>query len=990
VTGTPTPRRFLSETIVGRTAILDRLESLLDASGIDGRAVAITGEAGLGKTRLAKSLASEARARGRLVLVGRASPLEAALPLAVMQDALREERRDPGDIPLPTDSLAAAFPALLLPELTAPGDAGRTLDRGALLEAAARYLRARASPGGLVLVLEDLHWADPTTHALVGYLARAIQDAPILLVLTYRSDEAPPGSSLSGLRHELARERLGEELGLEPLETDDVALMLAEILGTDVGRDVASMVVRASGGNPFIVEELVRDAVALGALDPDRGVWDLSEPIALPGTVQEMLLRRMRALDEADRELVRWAAVLGERFDADVLAVAAGLREQAALDTLGRLREVGLVADARDATDGRLAFRHALTRQAVLAGMIAPERRRRHARVLEIVAGGDGPPKAPLDEVLEHALGAGDRARGFACSIEAAGRAVALGGYSEARSHLERALALWAPEDGLPIRADLLMRLGYLMSHLGGGFLLWMQQRQSRQYFEEAGALYEQIGDDDSAALATAGSVWSRRVVDVVDDLRAVLARLRSTSSPDAICQILCRLGDREFLLGRTREALRTCAEGLSLLEASGEGRDPAQFPRRVQLRRSLHLTRAAATWWLGDAALGRNAMLALVDDALAENDHLLAALALNYLTRQSIDRPLEAAVFARRGSELAGRHGLSSTVAWLGHLDAQAHVHLGRWDEAEALLDHAEAVLVEVPDQPFVRDTLRMVRSELALGRGDLDDVVTSLTPLAREIDTRHGRIFRRTVRVALARASMARDEPAEATAVLAPVLELWDRDEEGPFLLSALLPMASAEAASANGDATGAARWSDELASLRCGPRADYARALAALARGAPGQAPVVEAAARRIDSDGRRWEGAWMRYAGARVARDAGDGDGAASLAGAALERFREMGSDGWCRMGEALLRGLGHRVPGRRTPQGPGGLTLRELEVLRLIVDGCTNRAIAARLVISEGTAGRHVSNVYAKLGAHSRLDAARIASERRLLERPAAV
>lgn len=948
--------------------------------------MAISGEAGLGKTRLAKSLAAGARTRGRVVLVGRASPLEASLPLAVLQDALRDERRGAPDLPLPDDPLAAAFPALLLPELAASDARARSIDRGALLEAAARYLRARAAPTGLVLVLEDLHWADPSSHMLVGHLARATQDSPVLLVLTYRADEVAPGSSLEGLRHELARERLGEELGLDPLGPEDVALMLRDILGAGIGGDAATMVFRASGGNPFVVEELIRDAVTLGSLDPTGGTWDLTEPIALPGTVQEMLLRRMRTLDEGDRELVRWAAVLGERFDTDLLAGAAGLREQVALDALGRLREAGLVADPREGAHGRLAFRHALTRQAVLGGLLAPERRRRHARVLEIVGGPGESPALPLEEALEHALGAGDRTRSLAYSIRAAGRAIELGGYAEARSHYERALALWEAGDGVPTRADLLMRLGYLTSHVGGGFLLWMQQRQSRQYFDEARYLYEQIGDAGSATLAMAGSIWSRRTTDVVDELRAACERLRADGSPEAVCQILCRLGDREFLVGRSRAALRTCDEGLALLSATPEGADPAQFPRPVQLRRSFQLTSAAATWWLGDARAGGAAMLGLVEDAMAENDHLLAALTFNYLTRQSIDRPLEAAGYAARGGELAGRHGLASTEAWLGHLEAQAYVHMGRWDEAEALLARAEATLVELPDQPFVRDALSIVRSELVLGRGDLAEALALLPPLAAEFDRRHGRIFRRTIRVALARALVAEGGPVTAAAALAPMISLWDRDEEGPFMLSALLPMAGVEVATALGDAEGADRWSGELASLGSGPRADYARALAGLTRLAPGLCPVVEEAARAVDADGRRWEGAWMRLSGARAAERAGDAGGA-DLAATALDRFREMEAEGWCRQCEALLRRLGRRVPGRRTPRGPGGLTIREIEVLRLIVDGCPNRVIAQRLVISEGTAGRHVSNVFAKLGAHSRLQAARIASERGLLDDP---
>ena len=615
----PTSSSLLGGAIVGRAAVLDRLDELMDASADGGGVVAIAGEAGLGKTRLARALVADAQRRGRSVMVGRASPLAAALPLGVIQDALREERRARASVPVPGDPLAAAFPAFLLPEL-GTGERAPDMDRGALFEAAARYVRARSAPDGLLLVLEDLHWADATSHALIAFLARATRDAPILIALTYRPDEAPSGCSLDLLRHELARERLGEELLLGPLAAEDVALMLRDIVGLDLDDEVRAMVARASGGNPFVVEELVRDAVAEERLELLEGRWSLDEPIALPGTVQEMLLRRVRALDRGDRELLRWAAVLGERFDVELLAPASGLTGEAALDALGRLHEAGVIAAAREAGDGRLAFRHALTREAVLGDLLDPDRRRRHARVLEVA---DAPTAEtrplPLDEALEHALAAGDRARSLDLSSRAASRAVDLGGYQEARAHSERGLALWRPDDGLPMRARLLMRLGFLTSHVGGGLQMWQLSARSRRHFEEAHALYEELGDTTSAALALAGAVWSREVTDVLDDLRRARDGLGPGAAPDAVCQVLCRLGDREFLVGQPRAALRTCAEGLALLKAQTGDEDPWYFPRRAQLHRWFGLTSAVATWWLG--ASGRAAMLAIADEALSAND---------------------------------------------------------------------------------------------------------------------------------------------------------------------------------------------------------------------------------------------------------------------------------------------------------------------------------------------------------------------------------
>lgn len=210
--------------------------------------VSLVGEAGLGKTRLVRALLESARDGPRLVLEGRASPLEAALPLGVFQDAIRAERRTRPATPAPDDPLAAAFPELLLPELT--GERGPDVDRGVLFEGAARYLRVRCAPTGLVLVLEDLHWADPGSHALIGHLARTTRDAPILLALTYRPDEQPPSQSLDALRHELARERLGHEVALAPLDDQNVALMLSDILGVDPDPEAQSLIADASGATP--------------------------------------------------------------------------------------------------------------------------------------------------------------------------------------------------------------------------------------------------------------------------------------------------------------------------------------------------------------------------------------------------------------------------------------------------------------------------------------------------------------------------------------------------------------------------------------------------------------------------------------------------------------------------------------------------------------------------------------------------------------------
>src|SRR5262249_55984555 len=151
------------------------------------------------------------------------------------------------------------------------------------------------------------------------------------------------------------------------LGSGDVALMLRDILDIDPDDDVLAMVARASGGNPFVVEELVRDAVARGRLDHLEGTWRLDEPLELPARVQGMVQRRVRGLSAGDQELLRWAAVLGERFDPRLLASVSGVGEHLAIAAIGRMRRAGLVADEAASGDGHLALRHTLTREAVLA-----------------------------------------------------------------------------------------------------------------------------------------------------------------------------------------------------------------------------------------------------------------------------------------------------------------------------------------------------------------------------------------------------------------------------------------------------------------------------------------------------------------------------------------------------------------------------------------------------------------------------------------------
>ena len=434
-------------TMYGRGAERVLLEDAV-AAGAPGSTLALVGEAGIGKTRLARHAGDAAAEAGRAVVEGH-TVLGLAEPLGVVCDAVRAARRsglDPGPA---RDPLASGFPPLVLPELG--GGAIERGNLGATFEAAARYLRALAGRRGLLLVLEDLHWADATSLSLVPFLARVLAPDPVVILLTYRPDDDSGNPALAGLRSELRRGRLGVEIAIGPLEAAEAEAMLASILGVRPAPDARAELLRLSGGNPFALEELARAAVDSGWIDPASGRRRGRGAVSLPWTLAESIRARAGGLPPAARELIAWAAAIGERFDRRLIADVAEVEPAEVLAGLSALVAAGLIVeDAGDQEGNAFSFRHALVHEALSQEGLSTERRGRHARIL--AAGEDLTERGVLEvssaELARHAVAAGDRERGLALSRAAAAHAQDLGAVTEALAHLDRALALWTTTTG--------------------------------------------------------------------------------------------------------------------------------------------------------------------------------------------------------------------------------------------------------------------------------------------------------------------------------------------------------------------------------------------------------------------------------------------------------------------------------------------------------------------------------------------------------------
>jgi len=284
----------------------------------------------------------------------------------------------------------------------------------------------------------------------------------------------------------------------------------------------------------------------------------------------------------------------------------------------------------------------------------------------------------------------------------------------------------------------------------------------------------------------------------------------------------------------------------------------------------------------------------------------------------------------------------------------------------------------------------LQIVRAMRARRAGALEQAIEGFAAAAAAAEAASAWERAWEARVGLARVRLASGDPAGAREAIAPALARWEAEPEGPAPGWVALAQTGVEAANGVGDVEEAERLARLAARLAPGPVSDYADALVALGRGRRPPVGRLEAAAAALERAGRRTEAARMRMVGAEaLARVEGGEDEAAELAARALRAHREMGGEDWAHRAEGLLRRLGRRAPTRRAGALREGLTPREAEVLGLVAEGLSNRAIAARLVISEATAARHVFNVFGKLGVHTRAQAARIYAERRLSEEPEA-
>jgi DNA-binding CsgD family transcriptional regulator len=951
----------VTDALIGRRAERARLgAALAGAVAGSGSLVLVSGEAGVGKTRLAEDVLGESDAA---FVRGAATP--GCSPFGPITTAMRGYlRMTPGG--LDRCGPLRAHLALLLPEL---GEARPSDDRATLFEALRCGLVAIARRRPAAILLDDLQWSDEATLEFLAGLAPTLGDLPLLLVAAYRSDELPRAHPLRRLRHDLRRERVLHEVNLEPLDRSETAELVQRLLGTAPSPRLVSTLHDRTGGVPFFVEELTAALRTsdrlLGAADGTE--LDIDADVPLPQTVRDAVLVHMTALPDTARAAAEVAAVAGPLVDLDIVAGVADEHGLAELLGAGLLIEI---------EPGRARFRNPLAREAIYDDVPWLRRRALHRRFAEALSAG-GHDRAA---VATHWLAARDNSRALAALLEAIAAREAVHAHRDAARLGSQALELWPEGERAGERIAVLEQYA-VHAELAGD--LGEAARAQREVVAARRA------EGAGRALADA----ERRIAAIYalqGDRAKALAARRVAAEAYAANGLPGEAAAERLVTAAYLQSAGSHAEAVATARLAGE---EAQRADRLDLRaRALGLEGVAraklGAFDEGTAVIRAGLALALEHELTLEAAEVYQRLAVAHEVTGDYGSAREALGTAIGLCELRGAEGLEQAC-----LSCMAYVlrELGDWDQVEQLCEQlitADATADETLVADGVMGAVLLWRGRPERARPLLErclETATRLDVVSMLCDSA----------AALAWLADGERDHERAHELCRLVLERWSRSEDHHYAVWGLRwaacrlarngPLADARAcAEALSAIAASAGHPDALAALA------HALGEVALAEGEPAAAALQLGRAVELhDGLDIPFERAQILLRAAVAAAAAGDRETPLERLAEAHRLARGLGAAPLADEIAAEIVGLGASLEdhlGRRAAADHenAGLSRRELEVMRLAASGVTNREIAERLVLSIRTVDMHMRNILAKLRCRTRTEAARRASELGLL------
>jgi tetratricopeptide (TPR) repeat protein len=996
--------------LIGRVHDLSHLHLLANqAQSGQGRVALIAGEAGIGKSRLVAEVKAYAAAQDFLLLLeGHCFQTDSAFPYAPLLDLFRSyfahlARQAPasltGNMHPFVSTLSRLLPdlALLFPDLATfptPPSLDPEQEKRQIFAAMTHFLTQQAAQHPVLLIVEDIHWCDDLSLDFLLHLARRCRHVPLLLLVTYRSDELHP--RLKRWLTQIDRERLAQEISLERLSRGDVATMLHTILDMqqEIDADLLDTLYARSEGNPFFVEELLKSLMTTGELVSVDGNWKRTAQKAhIPRSVQEAVQQRTAYLSSDAKRLLTLAAVTGRRFDVTLLQEVMHCDEVQLLTLLKEVIAAQLVVE--EAAD-QFAFRHALTQQAISAELLVRERQRLHrsiAEALERRSTSSLLRERYLEDLAYHYYEAGMWEQALAYAQEVGEKALALYAQQAAIDHFTRAVDAAHHLSQTP-PAHLYLARGQAYETLGD--------------FERARGDYERALDATHIAqdslmewqsITALGFLWTGHDYEQAGVwFRKALALAEELADPTLHARSLNLLGNWLQNTGRIPEALEAHQEALHLFEMRADKQGMADTLGELGM----------ASFFMGDPARAVKDFFGRVIElfrALGNRQSLFSILAARAIdtapetietTYSSLKTRNECVQDIEEALSLALQTNSQSGQAFVEMATSLVHSSFGEFGPAFAHAQEALRIATTIEHQEWIVATngalgqlylllLETDRAgaclEVALaGAQALGSMIWTgyLTPylaltciLRQEFsraevilksimprDQQPGNFFERQVARVWGILALAQGEPAVALRIAEQLLVSAPGDEHQqpiPHLLAL------------KGEALLALKRLEEAAAALEDAK------LGAEQRQAPSILWRIHRSLGKVYHLLKREEQAQREWSQAR--------DIIAKLAGT---------------IDETTIREHFLRTALASFPQGKplsheyltsgkyGGLSAREREVAALVAQGRSNREIAASLVVSERTAEAHVSNILGKLGLSTRAQIAAWAVEKGLI------
>jgi predicted ATPase/DNA-binding CsgD family transcriptional regulator len=930
----------------------------------------VAGEPGIGKTRLLHEVAGCAEQVGTLVLRGGASEAEGMPPYLPFLEALGGYIRTapPEQLHTQADSMAAIL-ATILPELPLRlGELAPSYPlppeqaRLRLYEAVGMFLSTIAVSRPLLLLLDDLHWADAATLDLLCHLAQHQATSRLCILGAYRSDELASHPALERSILDLTRSRQLTVLALGPLPEADVAELITALLGVPPHLTLSHLLWKQSEGNPFFLEELLRAWLETGVLTvtPSQANISSSPPASLPASISGLIRYRLARLPQEVLETLRPAAILGRTFASSFLAEVMGQDEELVEERLYASVQAGVL---RSDPSERYTFSHDTLREYLYSGVTPARRRRLHGfmgRALEARLNQEDAQQ--LAQLAFHFAHSGDHIRGATYSQLAAAQAVRAAAPREAMHHYRTALDLLDQQD---------QRRGSLWLALGEAALTAGVEREAVQAFEAAQTWFTEKPDVVAAARAAYGQgrAWAR-----LEDHAAAqaafeqaLTLLHEYSCPEQV-KVLVDLGTLLAVsLGQHTEGVTHGQQALKLATELGDRRLEAMAHRVVG-----NLLVRGNDLPTGIPLLERALALAVVADDPAEAAECCACLTMTYFWSGQMQQMKESLL---RRMELASRcqepYQLRHLYPWL----AACAACLGNFIEAEQWLAQAEAAITSLAS-PEPRAFLLQIRGLLAVLQHAYEGAEEHLAQAVALFRQMGPGVLTWYLPI-LGWVQLLLGKRQEALACLQETETLLFSQEPGTILTGNVV-VYLAQMALLLEDRERIARYTtmllpfqglflDWLVDRIVGElytfQAAWSDAQTALGR--------AEATARR---EGLLHELARTQVAQSQLALAQG-GRGSVARAHRLLEQAlalcQEVGMHGQALAVQARLEQLPERSSFRTARSLPARLSSREVEVLRLVTEGLSNRQIAEELVLSEKTVINHLTSIFNKTGTDNR-------------------